>query len=146
MFGRRTDAWSDTKSDRKWLVYPVAIDPMKTQRYVVEVAGGRIVALRKVAKNANLATDIPITLVLKHKVEGKTPPECEERLGLGPPLLTARSKATGRLAQLYDAQLIKISGITKPHHCVLRFDQHDRCETVELITVKASTRAGESGI
>ena len=146
MFGSRTDEWSDTKSKRQWLVYPVDIDPLNTHRYVVAVADGRIVALRKVEKNADLKTDFPLTLILKQKVEGKTPRECERSLDYGRPLLTARNKTTGRLAQLYDAQLIDIDGITKPHLCLLRFDESDRCESVALITVNASSQAGESGI
>ena len=146
MFGERTDTWSDTNSGRQWLVYPVDFDPLKTHRYVVAVDDGRIVALRKVQENASLKTDIPMALILKHKLEGKTPRECEGSLDYGRPLLTARSNTTGRLAQLYDAQLIKIDGITKPHLCLLRFDEADRCESVALITVNASSQAGESGI
>ncbi len=146
MFGEHTDAWSDTNSERQWLIYPVEGDLLKKYRYVVAVADNRIVALRKVQKNASLKKDIPITLILKHKVEGKSPRECEQSLDYGRPLLTARNKTTGHLAQLYDAQKIKVDGITKPHLCLLKFDESDRCETVAMITVEASSRAGESGI
>jgi hypothetical protein len=140
MFGQRVNAWRDTTRSREWLVYPVPVDPLKKHRYVVELARGRIVALQKVEKDADFKTDIPQALLLKQKIDGKTPEECERVLDFGRPLLTARSDKTGCLAQLYDAPLIEIEGLTKPRQCLLRFDEQDRCTELQLITVEASTR------
>lgn len=145
MFGPHTDAWRDVRSDREWIVYPVKMDVMDSSHYVVEVAGGRIVMVERVEKNANMEMDIPEELILKEKVKGKSPQACEAELKFGAPLLTARSESTGCLAQLYDSQMIAIQGITKPRQCMLTFDKQDRCEKVSLITVEATSKEDWSG-
>jgi len=140
MFGKRTNTLRDVNSDREWLVYPVKLDVLNEYHYVVEVTGNRIVALSKTQKNATPELDIPETLVFKKKAVGRSPAECEAHLGIGKPLLTARSEETGRLSQLYDAQLIKIKGVLKPHHLILRFDAQQKCDKVELVSVVASSK------
>ena len=137
MFGERLDAFLDVGSSRRWLVYPVELDIRDRHRYVVAVANDRVVALSKTKKDARPKLDIPAKLIFTEKVKGKSSADCQANLGLGPPLLTARSEATGRLSQLYKAQLIEIDGITKPHYCVLRFDALDLCTKVELVSVVA---------
>ncbi|MBN1342854.1 MAG: hypothetical protein JXQ73_09260 [Phycisphaerae bacterium] len=138
-FGERIDTLRDVRSDRQWLVYPVRHDPLHQHRYVVEVSGGRIVAVAKTQKDAKPEMDIPETMLFKERVGGRPVAECEGRLKLGPPLLTVRSEASGCLSQIYDAQLLEIEGVTRPRHCVLRFDRQGLCEKVELITVDASS-------
>lgn len=144
MFGERLDVLCDTRGNRVWIIYPVKLDVLDQYRYVVEVAGSRIVALSKTQKNAKPELDIPKKLIFEQKVKGEAPAECEASLGLGPPLLTVKSETTGHLIQLYREQMIEIQGITKPHYCVLRFDGRNRCAEVDLVSVVAES--GEAGL
>jgi len=146
MFGDRTDALKDVKSDRVWLVYPAKGDLLKSHRYVVEVARGKIVAVSETHKNANPKIDIPETLILRGKVVGKSPDECEAELGSKRLLLTVRSKVSGLLEQMYDSTLIKIkiAGLTKPHYCQLRFDKQDLCAHVVMLEEDVTTKRAAS--
>ena len=137
-FGERIDTLRDLNSDRTWQVYPAQLDPLQKDRYVVEIANGKIIAFSRVEKNPDPKLDIPRALIMESKVKGKSPPECEKELELGKPLLTVRSDATGLLGQLYDARIIKEFG--SPHYCILRFDEQDLCKDVEFIGVGASTK------
>lgn len=138
MFGERLDTLRDLNSDRAWLVYPVELDVLGKDRYVVEVADDKIVALTRAEKNSDPKLDIPRALLMEAKVKGKPPAECEAELDLGKPLLTVRSEATGLLSQLFDARLIKELG--QPHYCILRYDKDELCKDVEFIGVGASTK------
>lgn len=141
MFGEPVDTFRDVNGKREWVVYPVKPDPLDRLRYVVEVADGKVVSLTKAKKYADPKIDIPRALIYKHKCGGKSPAACEEALDLGKPLVTVRSEKTGRLIQLYDADIIEVEGVTKPHYCLVRFDGADRCEKVELVEAAASTEA-----
>jgi hypothetical protein len=135
--GQRIDVLQDTSSARQWITYPVKLDVLKTHRYVVEIAGDRIVAVEMVAREGS-KLDLPMKLVYEEKAKGKTPRECEAALGMGAPLITVRSTATGELGQLYDASMIE--GLTSKRYCVLRFDAAGRCKSLDFAEVKASAR------
>jgi len=137
MFGKPVDVFQDVRSDRRWRTYPVKLDVLGKQRYVVEVFAGKIVSVSKAEKSGR-KLDIPRALILKEKVKGKPPQECEAKLELGRPLLAARSETTGRLVQLYDAGMMTDLGT--PHYCVVRFDANDRCDDLEFVAVGASTK------
>ena len=139
MFGEPIDRLRDVNSSREWVVYRVAMDPLGTSHYVVEAVNGQIVAVSKTKEFDNIALDAAEMLADSRKVMGKPPAECEQCLGMGDPLLTVRRERDGQLVQLYDASVIEIPGITKPHYCVLRFDGADRCRKLALVTVEAST-------
>ncbi len=139
ILGQREDTLREVGGSRKWLVYPVEMDVLHQYRYVVEVENGRITAVTKAQKNAK-KLDIPEQLIYEQKTKGKSPSECDEILDFGPPKLTARSESTGTLLRLYDAQKIKIDGVLAPHYALLKFDDNDRCEDIELISVSASTK------
>ncbi len=139
ILGQRDDTLREVDGSRTWLVYPVEMDVLNQYRYVVEVENGRITAVSKAQKNAK-KLDIPEQLIYEHKTKGKSPSECDEILDFGPPKVTARSESTGTLIRLYDAQKIKIEGVLAPHYALLKFDEHDRCNDVELISVSASTK------
>ena len=124
MFGQRIDVLNDVNSDRTWLVYPVEGDLLDKHRYVVEVDRRKIVAVTETEKNASPKIDIPATLILRGKVVGKSPDDCEAILGEKRLLLTVRSQTTGLLHQIYDSTLVKLDGLTKPHYCQLKFDEH----------------------
>jgi hypothetical protein len=138
-FGTRIDTLRDVNSSREWQIYPTKLDVLGNQRYVVEVAENRIVAVSKTEKGKS-EMDLPRTLVLKRKVKGRLLRECQERLGMGPPLLTARSEKTGLLSQIYDGQMME--GIGGQKYCILRFDRNQRCCEVSLVEVSASTKKG----
>jgi len=136
-FGKPIDVFKDVRSDRRWRTYPVKLDVLGHQRYVVEILADKIVSVSKAEKSGR-KVDIPRALLLKEKVKGKAPRECEAAIGFGRPLLAARSENTRRLVQLYDAGMMTDLGT--PHYCVLRFDANDRCEDLEFVAVGASTK------
>jgi hypothetical protein len=137
MFGEPKDTLIEQNGKRTWVVYPVELDVMDSKRFVVEVADGKIIALSKVEKSSS-KTDIPRKLILKEKCKGLPPAECEKKLEMGDPLLTIRSKNTNQLAQLYDASSSLKLG--KPHYCVVKFDENDIFQDMNLVEVAASTK------
>ena len=137
MFGKTIDVFKDIHSDRRWRTYPVKLDVLGHQRYVVEVLSNQVVSVSKSEKSSR-KVDIPRALILEAKVKGKSPQECEAKLELGKPLLAARSENTKRLVQLYDASMITDLGT--PHYCIVRFDENDRCDDLEFMAVGASTK------
>jgi hypothetical protein len=136
-FGTTIDSFKDVHSDRRWRTYPVKLDVLGHQRYVVEVVAGKIVSVSKADKSSR-KLDIPRAIILKEKVKGKSPQECEAKLEFGRPLLAARSENTKRLVQLYDAGMVTDLGT--PHYCILRYDANDRCDELEFMAVGASTK------
>ena len=138
MFGERQDTLRDLNSDRSWVVYPVELDVMGKDRYVVEVAAERIVALSRTEKNSDPKRDWPRALIIKSKIKGKPPTECAAELDMGDPVLTVRSDATGLLSQIYDARHFKELG--SPDYCILRFDEQELCKDVEFLGIGASTK------
>jgi hypothetical protein len=140
IFGQTIDVFKDVRSERRWRTYPAKLDPLDPlgqQRYVVEVLANKVVTVSKCGKSSR-KVDIPQAFILKEKVKGKSPQECEARLELGRPLLAVRSENTKRLVQLYDASMMTDLGT--PHYCVVRFDENDRCSDLEFVAVGASTK------
>jgi hypothetical protein len=137
MGGKPIDVFKDVQSDRRWRTYPVKLDVLGQQRYVVEVLAGKVVSVSKAEKSGR-KVDIPRTFILKEKVKGKSPRECEAKLEFGRPLLAARSENTKRLVQLYDASMMTDLGT--PHYCIARFDENDCCNDLEFVAVGASTK------
>jgi hypothetical protein len=138
MFGERLDTLRDLDSTRSWVIYPVEADILGKDRYVVEVAAERIVALSRTEKNSDPKRDLPRALIIRSKIKGKPPTECAAELGMGDPLLTVRSDATGLLSQIYDARHFKELG--SPDYCILRFDEQGLCKDVEFLGIGASTK------
>jgi len=138
-FGERIDTFRDVNSNHEYLLYMAKLDVLNSYRYVVEVADGKIIVLSKVKKYADPKIDFIKAAIYESKCEGKSPEECEEALELGKPMLTVRNTKTNRLLQMYDADLIEVDGVTKPHYCVLKFDDADKCEDVDVVEASAST-------
>ncbi len=139
MIGERIDTLRDVNSNRQWIIYPVKYDALNRNRYVVEVENDRITAVTKAKKYAS-KLDLPRALIYKAKTEGKSPEAVEEALELGKPLASARSENTGQLVQCFDAAVIKIEGISKPHYCIVHYDGSDLCESLDLVEAAASTK------
>ena len=138
MLGKRLDTLRDLNSDRSWVIYPVEHDLFGKDRYVVEVAAGRIVALSRTEKNSDPKRDLPRAPFIRSKIKGKSPAECEAELDMGVPLLAVRSDATGLLSHIYDARHFKKLG--SPDYCILRFDEQGLCKDVEFLGIGASTK------
>ncbi len=138
MFGKRLDTLRDIDSDRSWVVYPVEGDLMGNDRYVVEVAAERIVALSRTEKNSDPKRDLLRVLIIERQIKGKPAKECAAELDMGDPLLAVRSDATGLLSQIYDARHFKEFG--SPDYCILRFDDQELCKGVEFLGIGASTK------
>lgn len=137
VLGQSLDTYSDVRGNREWRVYPAPMDVLNNQRFVVETTANRIVMVEKVELNSN-KMDLPLELVYYEKLKGKTPPQCEAELKMGPPVIAVRSNTTRQLFQLYDARLIK--ELPKPHYCVVRYDASDHCEKVKFAEVGASSK------
>ena len=136
MFGQRLDKLREVDGSREWWLYPVPYDLLGKQRFVVEVSHDKIIALTKTEQGGD-QLDIPRRLVLKSKVKGKSPEECEALLDFGRPVLTVRSEDTGLLTQLYGAQIIE--GVGAPSYCMVKFDSANLCEDLDFVEVGAST-------
>jgi hypothetical protein len=133
--GSPVDTWREVGGSRAWWTYPVGLDVRGNQRYVVEESRGRIASVSKV-KIDDGGIDIARKLALDQKVKGKLPQECEAALGMGRPLVTARSDVTGMYCQLYDAKMIKEVGSSQ--YCRVRFDANQRCDEVAIVNVAAA--------
>ena len=136
-FGAAIDEFKDVHSSRRWRTYPVKLDVLGHQRYVVETLNSRIVSVSK-ANRSKREVDIPRVLILKEKVKGKSPRECRSALDFGSPRLEARSTSTRALVQVYDAGMMTDLGT--PHYCIARYDANDRCNDLEFVAVGASTK------
>ena len=139
VIGERIDTLRDVNGSRQWIIYPVKYDVLNKNRYIAEVENGKITAVTKAEKYAS-KLDLPRALIYKAKTEGKSPEAVEEALELGKPLASARSENTGQLVQCYDAAVIEIEGISKPHYCIVRYDASDLCESLDLVEAAASTK------
>ena len=138
-FGERLDTLREVNGPRTWHIYPVTnLNLLGKDRYVVEVRNNKIIAITRAETTSDFKTDVPRALFIASVADGKSPAECESELDLGRPLLTARSDSTGLLSQTYDGRIIEEFG--RPHYCVLRFDEHEKCNKVEFVGVGASTK------
>lgn len=139
MFGARQETLVDV--DRQGvsvIFYPVKGDLLKSSRYIVEVENGAIVVFAKTKQNIDGVEDMIHNASLEKKLIGKTPAECSQEDDLGAPLRTLRSREKDQLLRVYDVR--NWSDFMGARYCVLRFDGSDRCESVSLIGVSASTR------
>jgi hypothetical protein len=133
--GQPVDVYADVNGSRQWRVYPVPMDVLNNQRYVVEVANDRIVLIQKVKMDSG-QVDIPLALVYNEKLKGKSPSECEAELKMGAPIMILRSQNNRQLCQLYDARLIR--ELPKPHYCIVHYDSADHCDKVRFAEVAAT--------
>jgi hypothetical protein len=139
MFGPREETLVDVdRAGVSMIFYPVKNDIFRSSRYVVEVENGLIVVFTKTKQNIDGVEDLIHDATLEKKLVGKTPAECSAAGDLGPPLRQLRCREKGRMLRVYDVR--HWSDFAGARYCVLRFDRGDRCESVALIGVSASTR------
>jgi hypothetical protein len=137
--GQPIEVYSDVNSSRQWRSYPVPMDVLNNQRYVVEAVDNRIVLVEMVKMDSG-KVDIALALIYHEKLKGKPAAECEAELKMGAPIMSLRAQSSGQLVQLYDARLIK--ELPKPHYCIVRYDTSGSCEKVKFAEVAAT--AGQS--
>ena len=139
MFGSRLETLVDVdRQGVSMIFYPVQVDPLKTSRYIVEVENGAIVVFAKTKQNIDGVEDIIHNASLETKLIGKAPAQCSQEGNLGAPLRTLRSREKGQLLRVYDIR--HWTDFMGARYCVLRFDGSDRCQSVTLIGVSASTK------
>jgi hypothetical protein len=139
MFGLRQETLVDVdRPGVSMIFYPVQGDLLKSSRYIVEVENGAIVVFTKTKQNIDGVEDMIHNASLEKKLIGKTPAECSQEDDLGAPLRTLRSREKDQLLRVYDVR--NWSDFMGARYCVLRFDGRDRCQSVALIGVSASTR------
>jgi len=139
MFGSRLETLVD--ADRQgvsMIFYPVQGDILHTSRYIVEVENGVIVVFAKTKQNIDGVEDLIHNANLEKKLIGKASAACSQAGDLGPPLRTLRSREKSQLLRVYDIR--HWTDFQGARYCVLRFDGSDRCRSVALIGVSASTR------
>jgi len=137
--GQVLDVYRETNGSREWRIYPVwvyasSMQAQSNQRYVVELAGGRIVGVMMVSLDQT-GDILAHNLMIDQKVIGKSRQECEAALGMGAPLVTARDEKTGFIMQLYRAKTFQ--GASRPQYCRLSFDLTGRCNGCKLVSVDA---------
>lgn len=138
MFGSRLETLVDVDRPGVSLIfYPVEHDLLKSSRYIVEVENGTIAVLTKTKQNIDGVEDLIHNASLEKKLIGKSPAACSAEDDLGVPLRTLRSREKDQLLRVYDVR--NWSDFMGARYCVLRFDGRDRCESVALIGVSAST-------
>ncbi len=142
MFGRRFDTLRDQKVDGQWLIYLEEDAHSTESRYVVEVKGGKIVALYKTMQNLAGAADSIRADVLKARLAGKTLPEAERELNLGKPQLSVSSRRTDRVYHIYDTRRLPL--LEGARYCVLEFNARELCVDVRLVGVTAATSPAPS--
>ncbi len=141
MFGSRLETLVDTRRpEREVMLYNVKGDVLGSSRYVVEVSDGAIIAVSKKTKNKDGVEDVVRQSGLKGKLIGKNPRECESEGELGKALLVLRSHETGTLVRIYDAANWTHFGGAR--YCILRFDDVDLCEDINLVGLDASSKKG----
>jgi len=139
MFGSRQETLVD--ADRQgvsMIFYPVQGDILHSSRYIVEVENGVIVVFAKTKQNIDGVEDLIHNANLEKKLIGKASAACSQAGDLGPPLRTLRSREKSQLLRVYDIR--HWTDFQGARYCVLRFDGSDRCQSVTLIGVSASTR------
>jgi len=139
MFGSRLETLVDIdRQGVSMIFYPVQGDILHTSRYIVEVENGVIVVFAKTKQNIDGVEDLIHNASLEKKITGKAPAECSQEGNLGAPLRKLRSREKGQLLRVYDVR--HWTDFMGARYCVLRFDGRDRCQSVSLIGVSASTR------
>ena len=138
MFGVRQETlvYADDPQ-RELITYLVKGDPLDTQNWVVEARNGKLVALSRVKQNIDGMEDVIKSVAIEPKVMGKSPDECCRDAEFKPPIATLRSRESGEIMRVYDIR--NWTNSRGARYCVLRFDQHDRCNNIKLIGVSAST-------
>lgn len=138
MFGQREETlYYVDDPDRELITYLVKGDPLDTQNWVVESRAGKLVALSRVKRNIDGVEDVVKAVAIEDKVEGKSPEECRRDAELKGPLATLVSRDTGETMRVYDIR--NWTNSRGARYCVLRFGKDDRCSTIRLIGVSAST-------
>ncbi len=138
MFGARLETLEDTTAERELVLYPVKGDLLKSERYAVEVVNNTITAVSRMKRNIDGSENVLKQMLLKNKVMGKDPKECEEAAEFKSPVLIARSKEKGEMVHVYDVR--NWTNTRGARYCVLRFDKEYACTGIDMIGVSASTR------
>ncbi len=138
MFGAREETLVDAQdSQRELITYLVKGDPLDTQNWVVEARSGKIVALSRVKRNIDGVEDVIKAAAIKPKVMGKSPDACRQDAELKEPLATLRNRESGETLRVYDVR--NWTNSRGARYCVLRFDNEERCTSIHLVGVSAST-------
>lgn len=138
--GSPVDVYVDDKSKHEWRVYPVSLDPLGNSRYVLESARGKVIAFKKIQKDSDVVKYEAVMLILRPKVMGRSPAQCQAELDMGPPKLTVRSRNTGALVQLFDARMVQ--ELQSPHYCIVWYGMAGLCDRVELVKAYEEVDAG----
>ena len=138
MFGERQETLVDADDPQRELItYLVKGDPLDTQNWVVEARGGKLVALSRVKRNIDGIEDAIKAMALEPKVMGKSPEECRRDAEFKAPVATLRSRDTGEVMRVFDVR--NWTNWRGARYCVLGVDERDRCSSIRMVGVSAST-------
>jgi hypothetical protein len=141
--GQRIRTLEELRTRRQMIMYPVKDDLLNMFRWAVETENGRIVALAKLQNDPDGGKDIAEKLVLKEIVGGKTPEQIQTHDWFKNLVLVLRDGSSGNLVRVYDTSLIP--SFMGAKYCVLEFDGSDRCQSVRIVGVPASTPGSAVG-
>jgi hypothetical protein len=135
--GERLRTFEEVNSRRQMIMYPVKDDLLSKFRWAVEAENGRIVALAKLQNDPDGGKDLAEKLVLKEIVRGKTSEQVQSHDWFKKLVLTLRDCASGNFVRVYDTSVIP--SFMGAKYCVLEFDGDNRCQSVRIVGVPAST-------
>lgn len=136
MFGQRHDTLVDVKKrNRKLLMYRAG----SSHYFVAEVVDGKVITLDKKHVDDNLVGKLLKGSDMDDELIGRSPSECQRIADLGRPILTLHSEKNDDLVRVYN---VKQKVELQAKYCVLRFNADDRCRSVTLVELSASTRKG----
>lgn len=130
-FGPAQDAAVDEKSGREVRAYAVKNDLMGSQRWVVEIDRGRIVALSKAKRDPDGGKDIARRVMLDQKLLGKSRREIESDSRFAHPQNVLKRPTTGEWICIYDVS--SSTDLGEKRYCVLTFSPDEVCREVRLV-------------
>lgn len=136
-FGLRAETFTDTRTPRVLMVYPVKGDITNSHRWIVESENDRIVALAKAIRNPDIGEDQAKSFVLKEMLEGKTSREIAAKDKFRKLVLVLRRQSNGRLVRVYD--FTGMMDVLDARYCLIEFDDRDRMTELRLVGVPASS-------
>jgi hypothetical protein len=137
VLGQRLRTFEELRTGRRLITYPVKDDLLNSYRWAVEAQNGTIVALSKLQNDPGGGQDIAEKLVLKEIVGGKTPEQIQTHEWFKNLVLTLRDVSNRNIIRVYDTSLMP--SFMGAKYCLLEFDGANKCQTVRIVGVPAST-------
>jgi len=138
VLGPVTETLVEEATGRELRTYAVKHDVLSKHQWVVESERGRIVSVSMTDTDPDLSRDVVEKTYLKERLMGKTSQEVQTHKHFESPIHVLRSKNDGTILRIYDiSSSLDFMGAK---YCSLRFDRNDRCISIKMFGVPATTR------